>query len=49
MNAPDWQLELFALACRYSETGVQYDLDAMTEADLYATLTWLRRYAEGQA
>jgi|GEM_PF-5815475 len=45
MNAPAWKLELFALAYRYSETGVQYDLDAMTEADQYAALTWLRRYA----
>ena len=49
MNAPDWQLELFALACRYSETGVQRVLDAMTAADQYAILTWLRRYAEGLA
>ncbi|AWN17749.1 hypothetical protein [Salinisphaera sp. LB1] len=49
MNAPAWKLELYALAYRHSETGAQYDLAAMTEAEQYATLTWLRRYAEGRA
>lgn len=49
MIAPAWKLELLALAYRYPETGVQYDLASMTEAEQYATLSWLRRYAEGRA
>ena len=49
MSAPAWKLELSALAYRYAETGVQYDLAAMTEAEKYTALSWLRRYAEGRA
>ncbi|ERJ20720.1 hypothetical protein SSPSH_000062 [Salinisphaera shabanensis E1L3A] len=49
MNAPAWKLELLALAYRYTETGVQYDLAAMNDAEQYAALSWLRRYAEGRA
>lgn len=50
MNAPAWKLELLMLSYRYAaETGLQYDLAAMTEAEQYAALSWLRRYAEGRA
>lgn len=49
MTALDWKPELVALLHRHPETGLQHDIDGMSEAEQYAAFTWLRRYAEGHA
>lgn len=44
MHAPKWMIELSELAERYRETGVIYDLPAMSEKEALSALRWLRRY-----
>ena len=46
MNSPsNWYTDLEALAIRFAHLGVTADLSALTIAEAYALLCWLRRLA----
>jgi hypothetical protein len=46
MNRPDWLNELESLAIRFPQAGVSSDLAALTLAEAWGALQFLRRFAE---
>jgi hypothetical protein len=46
MNRPDWVNELESLALKFPQAGASGDLAALTLAEAWGVLQYLRRFAE---
>jgi hypothetical protein len=46
MSRPDWVSELESLALKFPQAGVSSDLAALTLAEAWGALQFLRRFAE---